>query len=456
MAAGAEPLAINIGLDGPVVLLTIAITLLTSLAFGLIPTVRASRLELSPALKEGSPAALAGGLRGRRLMIAGQVAVSMVLLTGAGLFARTLVKLSAVDPGYDPSRILTFTVDAASSGYQGPAAARVYEQIRERLETTPTIEAATISSIPLMGESVGNAPIVLADDHSSHAGEARADYLVVAGHFFSTLGIPLLFGREPDGRDTPASPKVAVVNEAFVRAYSFGRNAAGSRFRFAAHGAAQPGELIEVAGVCKDVRHSSLRYAVQPAIYLPLSQNPDGMGIATFEVRTPPRPLTFTSLVRRAVADLDRGLPIGDVRTQEDQITQSFALERTFAVLTGAFGALAAALVVIGLYGVTACAVARRTPELGIRMALGARSREVSWMVLRESLSMTAMGIATGIPAGLALTRLVRASLYAVAPSDPFSFLLAAALMLAVATAAAWIPARRAALTDAATVLRSQ
>jgi predicted permease len=282
--------------------------------------------------------------------------------------------------------------------------------------------------------------------------------MVADSGFLAAMGIPILLGRDLNDGDRPHAPMVAVVNETFVRDYFAGNNPLGKIFYFGQL-TGQPKaakDTVQIIGVCRDAKYTDLRSEIPPTAYLSYLQNADWVGQATFEVRTAVPPLSIANAVRRAVAETDRDVPVADLLTQEQQIRMSLSPERLAAGLIGSFGLIAALLAAIGLYGVMAYTVTRRTSEIGIRMALGAGCNDVLWMVLRGSLFMVAIGIGIGIPTALALTQVVREALYGIEPNDPVSFIAAGMLMLAVATAAAWIPALRAARVDPMQALRHE
>ena len=460
MAAASEDLTIEANIDTRTLLFTLALTLLTALIFGLAPALRSTRVDLTPALKDGAAGASGAGrpLRLSRLLVAGQVALSTLLLVGAGLFVRTLQNLSTMDPGFNPQHLLVFSLDGSRSGYQGEKLTSLYERIRERIEAIPGVQAVSLSSVPLIGNSMSNSSVTVPGYSPKH-GQSTLTYQMVTGsRFFTTMGIQIVLGREMDGRDSLTAPKVAVVNETFARKYMPGKNPVGRTFYF---GTFSDGEkpdakdAVRVIGVAKDAKYDSLRNEIPPTAYLPYLQDTD-LREMTFEVRTAPPPMSIASAARAAVASVDRNVPVADLRTQEELIRLSLGMERVFATLVGAFGLIAALLASVGLYGVMAYAVTRRTSEIGIRMALGAARGDVLTMVLRDSLIMVAAGIAVGVPAALALTRFLQAALYGIAPNDPASFVSASLLMLLVALSAAWIPARRAARVDPMKALRCE
>src|SRR5437879_1802633 len=408
-----EPLNFDVHVDLRTLLFTAAITRVTAVIFGLAPAIRATCVDLTPALKDG-PAGAAGmarQLRLSRLLVISQVALSTLLLAGAGLFVRTLINLTTMDPGFDPRQLLSFTVDGSRRGYQGRKLLDLYEQIRAAIGAIPGVQAVTLSDVPLIGDSMSNSDIRV-PGYIPKAGEFAKTYqMAVGGDFLTTMGIPILLGRDLDDHERPSGPYVAVVNEKFARSYFAGRNPIGRIFYFGQSPTPAAEDTIQIVGVCKNAKYDNLKHEIPPTAYLSYLQN-SGPGGMTFEIRTALPPMAIASSVRRAVAGVDRNVPVAAMRTQEEQIRLSLSMECAFAALVGSFGSIAAVLAAIGLYGVMAYAVTRRTAEIGIRMALGAVRGDVQWMVLRESLVMVVIGITMGIPAALALTRLVRQAFY--------------------------------------------
>lgn len=461
MAAENERITLEASVDARTLLFTLGIALLTVLIFGLAPALRSTRVDLTPALKDGAAGASGIGrqLRLNRFLVASQVALSTLLLAGAGLFVRTLVNLTTMDPGFKPQQLLIFTLDGSRSGYKNDKLTGLYERIRTRLEAIPGVQAVSLSSVPLIGNSMSNSDITV-PGYISKSGESAQTYQMVTGsRFLTTMGIPILVGRDLDDRDSATAPRVAVVNETFAHKYMAGQNPLGTIFYFGTHSAdekAAPSDIIQVVGIAKDAKYDTLRNEIPPTAYTPYTQRPDWVRQMTFEIRTALPPMTIATAARNAVASIDRNVPVADLRTQEEQIRLSLGTERLFATLIGSFGLIAALLASVGLYGVMAFTVTRRTQEIGIRMALGAARGEVLAMVLRDSMFMVAAGIGVGVPAALALMQLVRYLLYGIAPNDPASFVVAAVLMLLVAAVAAWVPARRAARVDPMQALRHE
>ncbi len=458
MAAGNEPLTFETSVDARMLLFTAGVAILTAILFGLAPAFRATRVDLTPALKGGSGggSGAAPQLRLSRWLVTGQVALSTLLLAGAGLFVRTLVNLSFLDPGFNPRGLLIFSVDGSRSGYQADKLGALYERIRTRIAAMPAVLAVSLSSEPLIGDSMSNYDITI-PGYTPKTGRAADTYeMAVGSRFLTTMRIPILLGRDIEDRDTSKAPRIAVVNETFAREYFGGQNPLGRIFYFGEPKNPLTSDGIEIVGVCKDAKYDSLKHEIPPTAYLPYLQNSDELRQMTFEIRTALAPMTLAGVVRRTVAEIDHRVPVAAMRTQEEQIRQSLSMERLFATLVGSFGLVAALLAAIGLYGVMAYAVTRRTAEIGIRLALGAGRGDVQWMMLRESLLMVAIGMVAGIPAALAVTGFLQRSLYGIAPTDPVSFVAAGALMLAVAAVAAWLPARRAALVDPMRALRNE
>lgn len=350
---------------------------------------------------------------------------------------------------------MIFTVNGLRSGYQNNKLAGFYDQIRENIERIPGVQAATFSSAPLIGDSVNENDITISGSASRTANPAMSYVMTVGNHFFETMGIPILLGRAIGEQDFWEAPRTTVVNETFVRKYLTG-NPIGSTFYFGTGDRPEPKDIIQVVGICKDAKYDSLKQPVPPTAYLPYSQHPGSLGQATFEVRSPLSPLSIGSAIQRIVADIDHTVPVANIRTQEEQIRMSIGLERLFAVLVGSFAVIAVLLAAIGLYGLMAYTVARRTAEIGIRLAIGASPGAVQRMVLRDGMSMVFIGMVVGIPTTLGLTRLLRGLLFGITPSDPVSFVVTGGLMLVVAAAAAWLPAWRAARVDPMRALRCE
>lgn len=455
-ALGNNPSTLDASLDFRSLAFTLGLSLLTGILFGLAPAWRNIHADLTPAMKSSAhnTTASSGRMRISRILVSAQVALSMLLLVGAGLFVRTLVSLTNVDLGFRPDRLLVFRTDASRNGYQGRRLAGVYAQMREKIAALPGVDSVAMSQHGLIQG-------IESDDHVYVPGRqvkppsSRTYLLFCSDSFLTTMRIPVLLGRGLLPGDGVANPSVAVVNESFAKQVFPGENPLGETFLLGDMAHPDPEERpIRIVGVAKDAHYNSVRSPVTATAYLPYSQRLKSVRQMTFAIRTTLPPLSIGGAVRRAVADVDRAIPVAEMRTEEDQIQSSLGTERLFAGLVGSFGALAALLAAIGLYGVLAYTVAHRTAEIGIRIALGASRGSVQWLVLRESLVTVAFGILAGAPAALALTKFVRSMLFGVTPADTVSFAAALLLMIAVTAIAAWVPARRAARVDPMVALR--
>jgi predicted permease len=426
---------------------TIAVAMLTGLLFGIFPAWRASRIDLNSTLKAGS-----GGTSGRgrftlrRALMVIQVALSVVLLVGAGLFLRTLHNLLGNDAGFNRENLMLFRVDASLSGYKPADTVALFDRLLERLSQLPGAKSTALSRHPLLSGSRRSSSIAVPQSKVP-AREQSTSIQIISPGFFQTMEIPLLLGRNVSERDTENSPPVAVVNERFAQKYFPGESPIGRTFTLRER-------PVEIVGVARDARYDSLRGTVPVSVYLPFRQEISGQ--ANFAVRTVGEPSALATAIRGAVREVDANLPIFDLRSQEDQITRHVAQERLFATLTSLFGGLALVLTCIGMYGLLVHQVTARTREIGIRMALGAQLRAVMALVLGEGLRLTAIGVVLGIGASLVLTRFLSSVMFGVRPHDPATLIAASILLIAVAALACWLPARRAARVDPMNALRAE
>jgi predicted permease len=448
LTAESDEFVIDLGLDWRVLGFTAVVSLLTGILFGLAPALRATRIELTSMLKANPDSgATARSWLSKGLVVA-QVAMSLVLLTGAGLFVRTLRNLNQIDSGFNRENLLLFRIDPRLSGYEAARLANLYQQMNERIAALPGIRAVTFSEhAPMFGNSVTSIDV---PGYTPRAGERmRASTLAVAPNFLAAMEIPLLMGRDLTPQDNQQTSKVAVVNQALAERFFPNQNPLGR------HIFVNDSELsdIEVVGVARNAKYNGMRIAPMPQIYLPYLQAGPQWRIS-FSVRTVGDPITATAAIRQAVQSIDRNLPLFRITTLKELIARLFAQERLFASLSSFFGLLALALVCIGLYGVMSYTVTRRTHEIGVRMALGARSGDVLQMVLRESLLLVMTGTLIGLAAASATTRFITGMLYGLAPTDPLTIALATLLLQAVAALASWLPARRAAQVDPLQALR--
>jgi predicted permease len=448
---GPDPLPLDVAPDARVLVFTFIVSLATALLCGIAPALRATRIALGPLLKEGRGAiSVASRTPLAKALIVSEVALSLMLLIGAGLFLRTLVNLSNVDTGFNKENVLLFGIDPPSVGYKEDLrVVSLYQQIEQRVSALPGVRAASISFFTFdQGEwtnwvsVTGRTPTPEDDMAASHN--------VVGPGYFATMEIPLLLGRVFGPQDTANSPKVAVINETFARRYLPGGSPIGRHFglgRDPTHS-----NDLEVVGVVKDAKYQDLRERPFPAAYYPYTQLVQYLN--DFEVRYSGKPQAIIPEVRQAIGQVDHSLPVVYQGTMVEQVNRSMAGQTLIAWLSTFFGLLAAFLACIGIYGLMSYAVTRRTNEIGIRMALGAERSGVLWMVMRESLMLVAVGVVIGIPAALAAARLISSVLYGLKATDPITITAAALAMIAVAALAGYLPARRAAKVDPMVALR--
>ena len=447
-----DSLFVDLHPDWRVLGFTCILATVTALLFGLVPAFRAASLAPSETMKAGSTRA--GGMqessRLRRALVITQVALSLVLVTGSVLFARTLGNLMAVDAGFREDSILIAQLDF--SRLRLPVTRRIAtkQEVLDRLRSVPGAEsAAEVGIVPLSGGSIDNRVWAEGEDRQSGF---DPNFNRVGEGYFKTLGIPLLAGRDFDQKDTTASPKVAIVNEEFARRFGKGANPVGLRIRREAtpH---EPEMSFEVVGLVKDSKYRELRERFTPIVYLSATQdqNPDLFEQLMIH-STLPLPM-LTSRIKQVVGERSPDISV-DFRVFKTQIQESLLPEKLMAALSGFFGILAGLLTAVGLYGVISFLVTRRTHEIGIRMALGAGKRQVLSSVLRETLMLTLVGIGVGLPITLGVARLIASMLFGVKPDDPAVLMMAACALCGVGLAAAYIPARRAAKVDPLVALR--
>jgi predicted permease len=444
-------LALDLKLDLRVLGFTIGISLFTGLLFGLMPALRATRFDLTPALKDTARNS-SGDARNSlsKALVVAQVALSLVLLIGAGLFTRTLRNLQSLETGFNHENLVTFGLNPRLNNYPQAQIAQLFHRLLEHLEAIPGVRSATLSRHPILAGSRNDAPIFVQNQTLTPSEGSRANVNDVAANFLDTLQLPILRGRGLTLQDDERAPKVAVVNQAFARKYFGDENPLGKRIGL---DSVKNSGRIEIVGVAQDAKYFELRGDMPPSIYLPYFQEP--ASDAYFAVRTMGEPTAMFALIRQAVREIDSSLPISDFKTVRQQVESAWAQERLFATLSGFFGLLALSLAAIGLYGVMAYGVARRRNEIGIRMALGAQRHDVIRMILGESLLLVALGLGVGLATALATTRLISAQLFGLAPNDPLTITMATLLLVGVAALAGYLPARKAAQTDPMLVLRN-
>jgi predicted permease len=439
--------------DLRVLAFTFALSLATGMAFGLLPALRSTRLNLAPVLKDQatSVSSSAGHSRIRKALIVAQVAFTVMLLTTAGLFATSLARLNSVRLGMDTSSVVGFTVSPHLNGYSTPRAIAFHRGLRESLAALPAVRSAGFAEIPVFNDSDASAGMTIQGYTPAPDEDVGMAVNVVSPGYFTTLGIPLASGRDVAASDTAESPKVCWINETAVRKYFAGRNPLGYKIGFGRGDRVKP--EIEIVGVVADSRHSTVREQLKPFEYFPYTQNPR-VGVMTFYVKAAQDPVAMMNTIRTTVRQLDPNIPVVDMKTLERQIADSLTDDRLLSSLAAAFALLAALLAAVGIYGVMVYNVGRRTREIGIRVALGAPLGGVRNMVLREVVVLTALGVALGVPAAYALGRFTETMLYGVKPSDPLVTAGAVVAVGLVALLAGWLPARRAMRIDPLVALR--
>ena len=429
------------------------ISIVTGLIFGLAPAWQAARVQVSSSLKEAGQTASRRqrGLAGKTI-VALELALSMLLVVGAGLFVQTLLQLGRSQLGFQPDHLLLFQLQPPQTHYPGPANIPLYQLLGQRLAAIPGIRSVALTSVPLLGGDAMVHTFVPEGQQRKTDGNPSVLSNDVGESFFSTYGIPIVAGRAFNSSDTETSRKVAVVNESLARKYFPGLNPIGRTFEAGLHNPTR----IEIVGVSGDAKYDHLRKDPEPTYYAPYWQNGNGIEQPTFALATSLDTRTLAPTLRQVVQSVDGNLPLLNIRTQDEQIAAGMRPERIFAGLTAAFGGLALTLACIGIYSIMAWMVSRRTNEIGIRMALGARSEQVQGMVMREAAWMTLSGVAIGVAGALALGRVVASLLYGLKAWDPMTFAAAALLLILVALGASWIPARRAAGVDPIQALRHE
>jgi predicted permease len=448
--AAFSSLTLDNGLDLRVLGFTLAISLLTGVVFGLAPALIASRQDLVSALKNeatvfGKRARL---LNVRNLLVAGQVAVSVIVLVGAGLCLRSLRNLQAIDTGFDPTKVLVMSVDLSLSGYNRERGMQFYEDLLERVRRLPGVEAASLATQIALGDGFG--AVMRAEGYVPKPGEdLSSDFNQIAPDYFRVMKIALLDGREFLASDNTKAAPVAIINQAAARRFWPGQNPIG---RSAVIGRPPDEQAREIVGVVRDSKYRRLTEELRPAVFTPFLQR--YRGDMTLHVRTAGEPAGVLSAVRREAQTLDASLPLYNVKMLAEQKTDSLYTSRLAATLLTAFGLMALLLAAVGLYGVMAYTVNRRTHEIGIRMALGAQGSEVRRLVMTEGATISAIGLLLGLGGALAGTRLVKSFLYGVPSNDPMTFAGAAVLLSTVALLANFVPARRASRTDPITAIR--
>ena len=449
--------------DVRVLAFVVGVMLLTFLVFGLLPAVRGSRTEITLALKDKSGALSAGGISLRRMLVGIQMALSLLLLFGAGLFVRTLRNLQNLGPGFPTDHLLTFTIDPSLNGYSDEETRSFYQQLDVNLQTMPGVTSVGFAVMALLkGYAWQNA--IVGKDFEGVPIEEQPVLNHVGPEYFATLGIPIIAGRAftaqdvPSGTSRQATPVLrdtcAVINESFARQYFPGRNPIGQRFQLVDDVDPISSE-IEVLGVIPDKKFRDLRETPPPQAYFPYFEDAH-FRFMNIYLRTQGDPRLIENALRERMRQFDSHVPVVGLQTVNEQIGFSLRTERLVASLSAVFGGLATLLAAVGLYGVMAYTIARRTREFGLRVALGALPRDVIWLVMRDVLILIAAGLTVGVPLAFALSALVRSLLFGLRPHDPLTLVSSALLLALVASLAGLIPAFRASRADPLQSIRSE
>jgi predicted permease len=444
--------ALEISIFGPDLRMlgfTLGVTLLSALLFGLVPALQATRSNLIPALKNDTVVAVGGVRRWElgRLLVIAQVALSLTLLVGAGLFARSLRNLKMVDNGYHTDQVVTMALDPAQNGYKIERLRNFYSQLSERLAALPGVKAVTFTRNAPMSGSYSRFGIEVPGYQQLPGEEMAVLFNQIAPQFFGAFGAPMLLGREFNAQDTPESPKVVIVNQSLARRFFGAENPLGKRITLENY------KDLEIVGVVADAKYRNLKETAPQTAYVPYSQY-EQLGQRILCVRATGEASALAPAIRQEVRNLDPNLPVFNVKTFTEHINESVSRERLIAMLSSFFGLFALLLSSLGLYGVMAYAVTRRTREIGIRMALGAQTTSVLWLTLREALVLALIGIAIGLPTALVSSRLTEGLLFELTPTDPLTITVATLVMIFVAALAGYLPARRAAHVDPLVALR--
>ena len=433
-------------LDWRVLVFVLAITGVTGIVFGIAPALRGTGMNVSSALKETSRSVVGSRSMLGRVLLVVQIAVSLVLLIGAGLFLQTLQNLRRVDVGFNPENLLLFRVNPSLNRYDEKKMTVLYRDMLERLGTVPGVRAAAMSQPALLSGSVNGTGIYIQGrvyPPGRQQGDANdINRLVISPNFFDVMGIPVVMGRALTDRDDASAPKVVLINEAAVRKFFPNENPIGHHFGSSIETTGQQ----EIVGVLHDVKYNSVRDSAPPTMYVPYRQT--RLGGAVFELRTAGTPASAMGAVREAVRQIDPNLPLTDVSTQIEQVERRFRQEKLFAQAYTLFGVLALLLASIGLFGLMSYSVSRRTNEIGIRMALGAQRQDVLRLVMQESMVLVVIGVVAGLGIALAASRLVATLLFGLPPTDVVTMLLAIGVMVTVSALAGYLPARRASRVD--------
>ncbi|HEX3876887.1 MAG TPA: ABC transporter permease [Bryobacteraceae bacterium] len=452
LPSGHTPLSLSSTPNWMVLAFTFVVTLLAGVLFGLVPALQSTRPQLANTLKDQAGGVIRGGSAGlRKCLVVAQVSLSLLLLIGAGLFMESLRNLKSLNPGFEVNNLLAFDVDPTMSRYDKPWTTDYYRRLHERLSKLPGVESHAFAEVPVLENNEWDNWVTI-EGYSAKQSERPDPHMQYCSPgFFKTLKIPVVLGRDFNDRDVDGAPKVAIVNQKFVKRYFGSKDPVGRHIGMGI----DPGTKldIQIVGVVGDTKYESLREEIPLELYVPDSQKGFADGEVIY-VRAQGNPTNVFNSLRTSIRELDATVPMHDLRTLEDQMEISLLTERLLATLSSVFGLLATLLAALGLYGVMAFMVAQRTREIGIRMALGAGQSSVVWMVMRETMILAGVGVAIGLVGAYGVTRLIQAQLFGVAATDLVTMLAAAIGIATVAALAGYVPARRATGIDPMLALR--
>jgi putative ABC transport system permease protein len=454
MFAQRLPRAGEVGVDGMVLLFAAVLSVATGLLFGVAPALQTSRVDLNETLKESARTGSGAGVRLRSLLVVAEVALSLILLCGAGLLARSFWTLSHVNPGFRTDHVVTVGVSPSPVRYStNPQRLAFYTQLSDRIRALPGVQrVGAVNRLPLAGAPNNIVNVTIDGEDVARAPQRPVDRRVATPDYFAVMHIPVLAGRAFDDRDDGTRPPVAIVNRTMAQRLWPNRDPVGRQVRIGLAGGAGP--WMEVVGVVGDVKHRGLDVDVNAELYVPYAQAPvQSMAIVA---STGPDPASLVEAVRAQVWAVDREEVMLGPTPMDTVFSASIAQPRSRTVVFATFAALALTLAAVGIYGVVAYAVSRMTRDIGVRVALGAGGSDIVRMVIRRGLSPVAVGLALGLAGAIALSRLLTTLLFGVSPTDPLTYSAVALMLLTIAAAAAYVPARRAAKVDPIVALRTE
>jgi putative ABC transport system permease protein len=444
-------------MDTRVFIFVFAISLVTGLVFGLLPAWSAARGDIAEALRENARTTALGVSRSplRSFLVTAELALAVILLAGAGLLIKGFLRLRSVDPGFNPANVITMYLQLPGTRYpQIPMQTNFRRELLARINAFPAVEAAMITDLPLAGNYVGHRVVIDGQPTRAVGSEPEVQTLSVMGNYFGVMQIPMRAGRDFSAMDREGQPRVAIVNETFVRQLLRGQSPIGIRIDWAGN---EPHKWMTIVGVAGDVKHSGLNQPVDPAVYDPFSQDDEKWRkFMTLVIRTQVPQAGLVEDVKKQVWSLDRQIPVSDIQSMDDLLAVSVAQQRFNMLLLGSFAALAVALAGVGIYGMVAYRVNQRTHEIGVYMALGAQHRDVLRLVMEDGVKLGVLGIGLGLAGAIALSRVMVSLLFEVKPTDPGTLIGVALLLAAVAMLACYIPARRALNIHPMTALRRE